>query len=171
MRVNESEAQESSYETKQKSLERTVEQINTLVLTYTSPDNAEGVFMSDDEYKAAKSSLNKQRAKLEKDLETQGKVLEEWIELSERTFNYARYARLHFIHGDMEQRRAIFASLGSNLLLKNKEVSLELHKPFKYIFEQKENVEIELSRLEPVTSSSTKRKIEALASEFPITSG
>jgi hypothetical protein len=62
-----------------------------------------------------KNRLIKEKAALESELKTHGKTIEEWVELSERTFNFARYAQMWFAKGDMQTRRTIFATLGSHL--------------------------------------------------------
>ena len=35
---------------------------------------------------------------------THGKVIEDWVELSERTFDFARYAQAWFNNGDMDTK-------------------------------------------------------------------
>ena len=70
---------------------------------------------------------------LESELKTHGKTIEEWVELSERTFNFARYAQIWFAKGDMQTRRAIFAALGSHLIIEDQKLNVELHPYFKII--------------------------------------
>ena len=53
-----------------------------------------------------------------------------WLALSERFFNFACYARLWFAEGDLQQKREILATLGSNLVLKDKKLSIDAPKPF-----------------------------------------
>ena len=54
----------------------------------------------------------KQKLELEQYLANQASEKDRWMELTERTFNFAKYARYHFQNGDREMRRSIFASLG-----------------------------------------------------------
>ena len=70
--------------------------------------------------------------------------MEQWLELSERTFNFARYASTWFTNGNLETKRAIFACLGSNLILKGQNINVDLHKPFKFIFDNLQDAEKEL---------------------------
>jgi hypothetical protein len=80
----------------------------------------------------------------EGDLKAQGKALEDWLKLSERTFNFARYARIWFKQGDKDTKRAIFACLGSHPYLGGQNVSIEWCKSFSLIFEKLPQAEKEL---------------------------
>jgi len=104
-------------------------------------------------------------------LKNHGAELDEWVELSEKTFNFARYARTWFAQGDLETKRAIFACLGSNPLLKDRQLIINLQKPFELIFEKRNLCEEELNRLEPLITPVMKGDIEETRKEFPILSG
>ncbi len=171
IRKDEAVTQEKTLEAKQNQLARVVKSLDSLVLNYTSSANADRQFLTDQEYLTAKSGLLKEKAGLESELNVQGKKIEEWVELTERTFNFARYARTWFAQGDLDTKRAIFACIGSDLILKNREVSLTLNKPFKFIFDRLPAAEKELGRLEPLKFGSMKGRSEVFASKFPIVSG
>lgn len=131
----------------------------------SQPENLESIWLS------AYSLLLKEKAKLEDELKTDGKEIERWVELTEKTFNFACYAQTWFKHGDLETRRAIFACLGSDFLLKDQKVAITLQEPLKIIFERKNAVEQEFDRLEPLNFGSIYGKSDAFASEFPLMSG
>lgn len=171
IRTEQAHSQEASFVTKQKRLETIIKQLDNLILLYTSPENADGQLLSADELKSTKSTLLKEKVMLEEELNNQGKQIEEWVELTEKTFNFTRYARTWFMHGDIDTKRAIFACLGSDLLLKDQKVALTLHKPFQIIFERKNSIEQELARLEPLKFCSMKQKSSVFAADFPLTSG
>ncbi len=140
VRQGEAVTHQIAFQNKQKDLEAVTEQLGSLLLKYTSTQNTSGQFISDTEYQGVKSSLLKRKESLESDLKAQGKDLEQWIELSERTFNFARYARSWFLKGDMDTKRAILACLGSNLQLEGRKVKIQLHPVFKTIFENTSQV-------------------------------
>src|SRR3989344_5616991 len=94
IRQNEAVSNQSVLESKQKSLARVTDQLQNLLLKYTSPENANEELMTAIEMQGVKSTLLKQKSALEGDLKNQGKEIEEWLTLSERTFNFARYASL-----------------------------------------------------------------------------
>lgn len=171
IRKNEAEAQESSFEASQTELARVNKQLDSLLVKYTSPENESGELLADGEYKALKSSLLKRKSELEQDVNIQGRAKLEWLELSERTFNFARYAKTWFEKGDHDVRRAIFACLGSNLVLKDQKVSLTLRKPFKLIFEGLPQAEQELLRLEPLETTANIIQLRRLTEKIPVWSG
>lgn len=171
IRKTEARSQDESFVAKQKALNKLVEQQHNLLLKYTLPDNADGHLISDQDFESLKTRLVKEKSIIETELNTQGKVIDQWVELSERTFNFARYARVWFARGDVETKRAIFSCLGSNFLLKDQKLALTMRKSFEFIFEGLPQAEQELERLEPVDWGSIKGKSEAFASEFPVLSG
>lgn len=104
-------------------------------------------------------------------LSPHGKTIEEWVELGERTFNFARYAKTWFVKGDMETRRAIFASLGSHLIIKDQKLNVELHPYFKVIFENLEDAEKELLKVRTSESVVNKRQIAEILANCPTLRG
>ena len=147
IRQNEAQSNETALANKQRTLSQIAAQIDALLLKYTLPENSSGKLISDSEYQTLKDRLLNEKANIESDLNDHSRKMDEWVELGERTFNFARYARLWFARGDLETKRAVFACLGSHLLLKDQKVAITLRKPFEFIFENKETVERELSKV------------------------
>jgi len=108
---------------------------------------------------------------LESQLAVQGKEIDQWVELTERTFNFARYARIWFAKGDMETKRAIFACLGSDFIVADKKVRITIQQPFKSVFDGLPLATNELERLEPIKNHTTIKRIEHFVQQFPILSG
>ncbi len=171
LRKTEAQAQESTLEASQQKHARVTKQLDNLLIKFTSPENEGQGLISDTDYKTLKSSLLKQKSDLEATLEAQGRGIEEWLELSERTFNFARYARTWFEKGDMETKRAIFACLGSDLLLEQQRISFILRKPFKFIFEGLPEAESELARLELPETGANIIDYRVLRLQFSLWSG
>ncbi|MBP9782144.1 MAG: recombinase family protein [Candidatus Pacebacteria bacterium] len=144
VRQNEAKSHEEMFTNKQKRLTDVAKQMNNLLLKYTSSENSTGDLINDTEYKTLKLALTREKSALEGDLQTQSKEMERWIELSERTFHFARYASTWFEKGDLETKRAIFACLGSDLIVKTQKLNIQLHKPFQFIFDNLEEIEKEL---------------------------
>ena len=103
--------------------------------------------MSDQQYQDVRTRLLKQKAALESSISTQNREIDEWLELSERTFNFARYARTWFARGDMDTKRAIFACLGAHLVIKDQKLAITLRPVFKTIFEALPKAESEISKI------------------------
>src|SRR5690606_33461106 len=129
VRKDEAETREVVFKNKHKELEAVNDQLDTMLLKYTAPENTDGSIISADEYQALKKRLLERKNALENELTDKGKEMEQWLELSERTFNFARYARIWFEKGDNATKRSILACLGSNLVLKDQKINVELH-PF-----------------------------------------
>ena len=89
-------------------------------------------------------------------MQAQSVAVEKWLELSERTFNFARYATIWFFKGDLEVKRAVFACLGSNFLLKDRKVAITLRKPFQLLFDNLEEIEKEMLLVRTPENASTK---------------
>ena len=86
----------------------------------------------------------KEREKAEQE-KWEGKIKEtkhrqhNWLELSEATFNFATYSRFWYAdaiqNNDLQRKREILTTLGSNLTLKDKILHLEAPEPFNIIAE------------------------------------
>lgn len=107
--------------------------IDNLLSIMISPQNSDGAIISDEEFKSQKSSLLKEKSGLEEQLKITGDRITKWVELSEKTFNFARYAKHWFATGDLTTKRQILQGLGSNLTLKDKSLHVELLQPFQLI--------------------------------------
>lgn len=158
VRKDEAETREVVFKNKHKELEAVNNQLDALLLKYTAPENTEGGIISSDEYQAFKKRLLERKNALESELTDKGKELEQWLELSERTFNFARYARVWFEKGDNSTKRSILACLGSNLVLKDQKINVELHPFFLSILENKEMLVAEETRARTSKSPYTKRQ-------------
>ena len=168
IRQNEAVSNQSILENKQKSFARITDQLQNLLLKYTAPENANEELMTAQELQSVKNNLLKQKAALEDDLKKQGKVIEEWVELSERTFNFARYARMWFAKGNMETKRAVFAALGSHLIIEDQKLNVELHPYFKIIFENLKEAEKELLKVRTSEKTTNKRQIATVMAKCPV---
>jgi site-specific DNA recombinase len=147
VRTTEAQTQEIGLKNKHKELEEVVGQLDALMLKYTSPDNASGSLISTEELQTLKGGLLKRKSSLEEEIKGKGASIEEWLELSERTFNFARYARTWFENGSDDTRRAILSCLGSNLVLKDQKLHVGLHPVFLSVIEHREKVETELAQV------------------------
>lgn len=167
IRKGEAVTQQIAFQNKQKELEDTTEQLGSLLLKYTSTQNSSGHLISDDEYKSFKASLLRRKESLEAELHSHGKHFEQWVELSEKTFNFARYARLWFQKGDVDAKRAILSCLGSNLIVEGGKLRIQLRPVFQTIFESTAQTRQELVSARTSKNVPDKRKNGALVSVCP----
>ena len=167
IRQNEARSIETVLDNKQKTLFQITKKLDNLLLKYTSPENEGGQFISDQEYQALKTRLIKEKSALEEELNKHGKAIEQWVEFSERTFNFARYAQAWFAKGDMDTKRAIFAALGSHLIIKDQKLNVELHPYFRIIFDNLKSAEKELIKVRTSENVAIKRQIATILAKCP----
>ena len=87
--------------------------------------------------------------KLKEQLRETENRAEQWLELTEKTFNFATYARYHFINGDLQTKKEIVRALGSNFILQDKKLTLQAKKWLQPIAQGYPALEAEYLRLEP----------------------
>ena len=56
--------------------------------------------------------------------------VDNWLELTEKTFNFVTYAKYHFETGSIEDKKLVFQTLGQNFLLKDQKLGVELQSSF-----------------------------------------
>ena len=154
LHAKESDARNDIIQTQQKAYNECVRRIDSLVQFKTSPDNADGSLLSNEEYARQRVHLLKQKTALEELFNDAGHRIEQWVKLSEQTFEFTRVAQARFAQGDAKVKKEILATIGSNLTLKDRKLSIEAMKPF-FLLEktlnpdepEKETIEPEITGL------------------------
>lgn len=144
-----------------------VKRIDNLVKLKISPHNSDGSLLSDDEFRNQKESLIKEKASLEEKLGDTDDRIDKWIELTEKTFNFACYARHWFANGTREQKRSIFHGLGSNLKLFDKTVLIDVDKPYEEISKLRDEEDSISPMFEPEKVALTLGYLEDYWSQNP----
>ena len=85
-----------------------------------------------------------------------------WIEKAENVFNFAEKAKESFENGDFETKKTILSCLGSNLILKDQLLSIELNKPISLFNKHAIQIQNFHNRLEPTQSNVTQESWEDL---------
>jgi DNA invertase Pin-like site-specific DNA recombinase len=130
LHAKESTTQSTIIETQQKVYQDCVQEIDNLVKLKTSPSNADGSRLSDEEYGQRRGKLLKEKAALEKLLNNADHRMEQPLKLSEQTFEFAYIVQERFAKGDPKTKKEILTTVGSNLILKDKMLLIEARKPF-----------------------------------------
>ena len=146
---NECKDRNAVIEAQQKAYQECVRQIDNLVRLKTSPHNADGCLLSDEEYSKQRSDLLKEKATLEELAGDAGHRIEKWLDLSEKTFDFACAVRERFAEGNPQTKKEILAALGSNLILKDKKLSIQAAKPFIILEKALQPDERENEQIEP----------------------
>jgi hypothetical protein len=105
--------------------------------------------VTEEEYEKKKNLLLLEQEHIRRNLKETDKRADNWLELTEKTFNFACYARFWFAKGTNQEKREILATIGSNLVLKDKKLLLRQRKPFTIINGMQEKIEILLDVFEP----------------------
>ncbi len=132
--------------------------ITRLQKEYTSAQNVNHDLYTPEEYIAEKKSLQQERQNIERELNDVKTKFDESIEATERTFNFCTFAQIHFNTGDVQKKREIFSTIGSNLTLKDKKLSIERLHPYLLIENELKAQKVLMDTLEPKKRSSNKRK-------------
>lgn len=122
--------------------------------------------IDDEAFIKERDVLKAKIAKLKSNLRETESRAEKWLELTERTFHFATYARKAFVLGGLDQKREIFAALGQNFLVKDRKVSIVANEWLVPIAKAYPALEAEYKRLELEKKCDTNVKTEALSSVF-----
>ena len=114
--------------------------------------------MTADEYAAKKDALLIEQKTLKEKLADTDQRAANWFERMERSFNFAVTARERFEVGTLEDRRKIFAELGTELTLKDRILRLELDDLWKIFANHSKQLFADVERLELGENGSTNKK-------------
>jgi DNA invertase Pin-like site-specific DNA recombinase len=130
------------YETQHKSLTETQRELDALTkMRYRELIDDETFIKERDELKA-------KIVKLTGNLRETENRADKWLELTEKTFNFACYARKEFILGNLNRKREMFFALGQNFLVKDKKIHIEPNEWFVPIEKAYPSLLLEYNRLE-----------------------
>ncbi len=155
-------------QTQQKAYQDCQRRIENLVRLKTSPDNADGSLLSDEEYGQQRALLLKKKSDLERSLNTGEGHPQDWLRLSTQTIELACIVREKFAQGDANTKKEILTTIASNLTLKDKKLFVEARKPFSIMAESRLSHEEENGTIEPERTVSPYRQKEAFASSSPV---
>ncbi len=143
-------------------------QIKTLLDTQKQLDGLTQMryrdLINDEEYLNEKTKLQSQIAQLKNKLRETETRAESWLELTEKTFDFATYARIRFANGDLNIKKEILSALGSNCTLKDKILSIQPNEWLKPIAEGYPAIEKEYLRSELNKKPLNKAKTDRLRS-------
>jgi site-specific DNA recombinase len=148
----------SIYENQHKSLVATQKELDSLTkMRYRE-------LIDDDMFIKESNELKGKINTLKENLRSTESRAEKWLELTEKTFHFATYARDKFITGDLQVKREIFNSLGLNFSLKDKKVHINKADWLIPIEKAYPALQAEYNRLELDKTLTDKGKSDAFAS-------
>ena len=157
--------QENDYEIAERSKVYKMQQ-KTLNSIQTELDNLTKMryrdLISDTEYLTAKKELQETITDLRKQIKCTEERTDKWLDLTEKTFDFATYARVNFKRADLKGKREILIDLGSNPIINDKILHIDSYKWLVPIIEQYPAIEEAYLRLEPMKRHGTSTNNEAL---------
>ena len=75
--------------------------------------------LDDDEYLEQKHKLKSELIRTDDSLRNTEQRSDDWLELTEKAFDFATYARVRFANGSLADKRDVLRTLGKNLTLKD----------------------------------------------------
>ena len=155
---NEIEQRTKIYEMQHKSLVKTQKELDNLTrMRYRE-------LIDDQTFLKEKKVLKRQIKKLKQKLRQTEERAEHWLELSEKTFNFATYARIAFLKGGLELKKEILMALGQNPIIKANKLKIKANDWFVPIEKGYHALEEKYLALEPEKKPVTQAKKEAISS-------
>lgn len=130
------------YEMQHKSLTATQHELDNLTrMRYRD-------LIDDETFVKERDVLQGKIIKLKENLRATESRAEKWLELTEKTFNFATYARIRFTKGSLTEKREILTAIGQNFYIKGEKVLIEPNEWFVPIEKAYPELEAEYKRLE-----------------------
>ena len=146
------------YEMRHKALGKTQNELDNLTkMRYRD-------LIDDETFIKQRNDLQNKISRLKKELRETESRAEHWLELTEKTFNFATYARKAFLTGGLELKKEILMTLGENVIIKDKKLHIEPNEWLQPIRNDYPALEKEYLGLEPLKMPLNKAKTEALSS-------
>ncbi len=134
---------------------------------FISSLNSKHELYTSEEFRAQKMELIAERDRLEVEMGGTKEKFDRDLETAERVFNFCTFALHHFNNGDLMKKRTIFGTIGSNLILMNKKLSIEKLHPYLLIENEVRSLRTLYDGLEPTKNGFNKRKETAFAVSIP----
>jgi hypothetical protein len=81
--------------------------------------------LDDDEYVSQRTRLKAELERADESLRGTEARADDWLEITERAFDFAAHARIQFRDGDLMTKRDILMTLGQNFLLNDQKLTLQ----------------------------------------------
>jgi site-specific DNA recombinase len=164
-------ARESIIASRRKTYDNCLRKLDNLLQLKISPLNTDGSMLSDQEYAKRKANLVEEKIRLEELLNDTGHRVDNWLDIAEKTFNFACNARIWFAKGSNEEKGQILQMIGSNLTLKDKKLCIQASKTLALIEKVVRDIPQTRGTFEPKNNGQNKRELEQFYAQNPIVCG
>ncbi len=123
--------------------------------------------ITSEEFADRKASLNREKLRLDALLNSTSSLVDEWLEVADKYLSFAERAKREFDKGTLEVKRDTLCALGSNLLLKDKILSVSLAKPLTLIEREASEAREISHRFEPLNTHAKQGQLNEMYSQNP----
>ena len=124
--------------------------------------------LTSEEYMSRKEKILAEKKQLDDQFRNNGERIDQWIETGDQMFMFIEKAREKFKNGTPEVKRAILSTLGSNLVIKDKKISIDIEKSILPLRRISNPVKAIKKRLEPLNTKEKQKDFEQSCSENPL---
>jgi site-specific DNA recombinase len=110
-----------------------LKRLDNLIRFKTSPGNADGSLLSDEEYARQRRDLLEEKAVLERLPKSDRAAAEQALHQSQAVFEFAESACEKFVKADFRAKKQILVTMGSHQALLDKKLLIEAKKPFVWV--------------------------------------
>lgn len=118
--------------------------------------------INDEEYTGERNILQSKITQLKQQLRETEDRAQNWLELTERVFDFATHARAKFNEGSIQTKKEIFAALGTSFTLKDNVLTIEMNKYFEPVLMGYKKLEKQYLRSEPNKTPNSKAQNRVL---------
>lgn len=170
-RLNEANKQETTHRSHihtaiQESYNDCQSRLDNLLNLKISPQNTKGEILSDEDFGKKRKAITDEMIILKEKMADAEDRASKWTDMAVDTFNFACYAQYHYENGGIEAKKAILQGLGSNLLIKDKNIILSLPKHLELIKNSNSELQELNVKFEPENFSEDNKKTDALTPAF-----
>jgi hypothetical protein len=134
---------------------------------FTSPLNTKYELYSPEEFKTQKVALTVERERLLKEMGGTSEKFDRDLDTTERVFNFCTFAQREFNKPDLQKKRTIFGTIGSNLTLMDRKLKIDRLHPYMLIENELKSQRALYEGLEPEKEGYAQRKEAAFAASIP----
>jgi site-specific DNA recombinase len=120
--------------------------------------------VDDDEFLRERNKLKAEIEKLRTELRRAESRADQWLDLTEKTFNFATHARYWFQHGDINVKKEVLMALGQNPTIRDRKLSFTPNEWLQPIAEKYPALEQKYQTVRTDQKMDSKKKKEAFAS-------
>jgi site-specific DNA recombinase len=157
----ESGSRNSIVEAQQKAYKACLKKIDGLT------DMRAGGEIGPEEYAKKKAELLDEKERLSTGFNETNQRVDQWLKTADEMFTFIEEAKWKFQNKDLEVRRRILAALGSNLIIKDKKLSIDTEKCLFPIKKVSKEVRAIIAPLEPLNTVEKQGLFEQKCSESP----